>query len=187
MVIDINNCNQKYGIIYTDPPWQQSKGGKKSARPNSSGGRLSYPTMSIEDISSLHENVFRELTEEKHNVFMWTIDKYIIDTEQFMKKLGYTRHARIIWDKITGQATAFTVRFTHEYLLWFYKKGDILMPAKDTRGKYSDVIREQVKRHSQKPEYAYEMLEDMFPDVRKLELFARNKRDGWDCWGNEVV
>ena len=60
------------------------------------------------------------------------------------------------------------------------------MPTKDTRGKYSDVIRETVKKHSQKPESAYLMLEDMFPDVRKLELFARNERSGWDCWGNEV-
>ena len=38
MKIDINNTDNKYGIIYTDPPWQQSKGGKKSVRPNSSGG-----------------------------------------------------------------------------------------------------------------------------------------------------
>ena len=142
--------------------------------------------MTLEEIIDLHSDVFNRLTNKKHNVFMWTIDKYLIDAEQFMNKLGYTRHARIIWDKVTGQATAFTVRFSHEYLLWFYKKGNILMPDKDMRGKYSDVIREQVKRHSQKPEAAYKMLEDMFPDVTKLELFARNQRDGWDCWGNEV-
>ena len=187
MVIDLDNCNNKYGIIYTDPPWQQSKGGKKSVRPNSSGGGLCYPTMNLDDISLLHKNIFESLTEQKHNVFMWTIDKYLIDTEQFMKELGYIRHARIVWDKITGIPTAFTVRFTHEYLIWFYKKGNILMPADSTRGKYSDVIREQVKRHSQKPQCAYEMLEDMFPDTKKLELFARNKRPGWDCWGNEVA
>ena len=149
-------------------------------------GGLDYPTLELAEIIDIHRDIFSRLTEKKHNVFMWTIDKYLIDTEQFMSDLGYTRHARIIWDKNTGQATAFTVRFTHEYLLWFYKKGDILMPTKNTRGKYSDVIRETVKKHSQKPESAYLMLEDMFPDVRKLELFARNERSGWDCWGNEV-
>lgn len=186
MVIDVNSCNKKYGIIYTDPPWRQSKGGKKLARPNSSGGGLDYPTLELAEIIDIHRDIFSRFTEKKHNVFMWTIDKYLIDTEQFMSDLGYTRHARIIWDKNTGQATAFTIRFTHEYLLWFYKKGDILMPTKDTRGKYPDIIRETVKKHSQKPEAAYLMLEDMFKGVNKLELFARNERSGWDCWGNEV-
>lgn len=103
-----------------------------------------------------------------------------------MKDLGYTRHARIIWDKVTGIPSAFTVRFSHEYLLWYYKKGKILMPREETRGKYSDVIREQVQRHSQKPECTYQMLEDMFPDVKKLELFARLPRNGWDSFGNEL-
>jgi N6-adenosine-specific RNA methylase IME4 len=147
---------------------------------------MSYPTMQLEDIVALHKSVFDNLTETKHNIFMWTIDKYLIETEQFMNNLGYKRHARIIWDKTTGQATAFTVRFTHEYLLWFYKKGNILMPTSESRGRYADVIRETVKKHSQKPQIAYQMIEDMFPDANKLELFARNERDGWDCWGNEV-
>ena len=31
-----------------------------------------------------------------------------------------------------------------------------------------------------------EMFENMFPNATKLEMFARNARDGWDCWGNEV-
>lgn len=30
------------------------------------------------------------------------------------------------------------------------------------------------------------MIEAMFPDAEKIELFARNTRNGWDCWGNEV-
>ena len=186
IITDIKSTENKYGIIYTDPPWQQSRGGRKSVRPNSSGCNLPYNTMKIDDIIKLHSDVFNNLTDDKHNVFMWTIDKYLVETEQFMKELGYTRHARIIWDKITGQATAFTLRFCHEYLIWFYKKGDILMPAKECRGKYSDVIREQVRKHSQKPNCAYEMLEEMFPNANKLELFARQERDGWDCWENEV-
>lgn len=186
MKIDIFNTENKYDVIYTDPPWQQGKGGKKKARPNSSGGELDYPTMNLQDIKELHKDVFRNLTNEKHNVFMWTIDKYLIQTQQFMEELGYTLHARIIWNKVTGVAPAFTVRYTCEYLLWFYKKGNMLMPDKNTRGKYPTIITEKVVRHSQKPVQAYEMLEDMFKDANKLELFARNNRENWDCWGNEV-
>lgn len=186
MKVDIFNIDKKYQIIYTDPPWEQGKGGKKKVRPNSSGGKLDYPTMNLQDIKELHRKVFSTLTNCNHNVFMWTIDKYLVESEQFMKELGYTLHARIVWHKVTGVAPAFTVRYTNEYLLWFYRKGNILMPDGDTRGKYSTLITEKVERHSQKPKAAYQMLEDMFKDANKLELFARNHRTGWDCWGNEV-
>jgi len=70
MKVDIYNCDKKYGIIYTDPPWEQGKGGKKKARPNSSGGKLDYPTMSLQDIKELHKRIFENQTSEKHNVFM---------------------------------------------------------------------------------------------------------------------
>ena len=85
-----------------------------------------------------------------------------------------------------GLPPAFTVRFSHEYLLWFYKPGHMLMPIKESRGKYTTILRESSTYHSHKPICAYEMLETMFPDTSKIELFARNKRPGWDCWGNEV-
>ncbi len=93
------------------------QGGQKSVRPNSSGKPLDYPTMSLQEISNLHKQIFNNNTLEKHNVFMWTIEKYLYDTETFMNKLGYTMHARIVWDKLTGQAAAFTLRYTHEYLV----------------------------------------------------------------------
>lgn len=138
-------------------------------------------------IMELHRYVTNELMNEKHNVFMWTIDKYLPQTEEIMSLLGYKLHARLIWDKGNGPAPAYTVRFAHEYLLWFYKKGNIILPDKDKRGAFSTVLRENSKRHhSQKPECAYQMLETFFPQAKKLELFARAERDGWDQWGNEL-
>ena len=174
----------KYDIIYSDPPWQQNKGGIRKVRPKQNRD-LDYPTMDINDIKDIHEEIFKS-TNRKHNIFMWTIDKYLHETEAMMNELGYTLHARFIWDKENGVAPAFTVRFSHEYLLWFYKKGDLLMPCEETKGKYTTVMRERATKHSKKPECAYRMIEDMFPNTKKLELFARNKRDGWDSWGNEV-
>lgn len=186
MVVDIYNTDKKYDIIYSDPPWQQSKGGKKKVRPNSSGGKLDYPTMNLQEIKEIHKNILQKNTNDKHNVFMWTIDKYLVETQKMMEELGYKLHARIVWNKITGVAPAYTVRFTHEYLLWFYKKSKILMVDDDVRGKYATTFTEKSTTHSKKPNYAYEMIEDMFKDSQKLELFARNKRKNWDCWGNEV-
>ena len=103
-----------------------------------------------------------------------------------MKELGYTLHARMIWDKENGVAPAFTVRFSHEYLMWFYKKGSMLMPCTDMRGKQTTVFREKATKHSKKPLCAYEMLEEMFPNSKKVELFARIERNGWEVFGNEV-
>ena len=186
MKIDWENTDQHYDILYTDPPWQQGRGGKKNARPNSTGISVPYQTMSVPEIMDLHRRISEKILNEKHNIFMWTIDKYLPETERMMEMLGYKVHARLIWDKINGPAAAYTVRFSHEYLIWFFKPGQILVPDKDRRGAFPTVMREPIRKHSQKPECAYEMIESMFPDAKKLELFARNERKGWDCWGNEV-
>lgn len=184
MIIDDLNNIESYDIIYSDPPWQQRKGNARKCRPNQ-GKELDYPTMSIGDIFELHKRFF-DVASGCHNVFLWSIDKFLFDAEQEMSRLGYKLHARIIWDKENGIAPAFTVRFSHEYLLWFYKPGHILMPCQQSRGKFTTVIREPSTYHSHKPEAAYRMIEDMFPDSKKIELFARNERDGWDCFGNEI-
>ena len=126
------NKTQGYEIIYTDPPWQQRKGGLRKCRPVQ-GRKLDYPTVEIGEIFELHKPFFSAAA-EKHNVFMWTIDKFLFGAEAEMKKLGYKLHARIIWDKTNGVAPAFTMRFSHEYLLWFYRPGRMLMPCKETRG-----------------------------------------------------
>lgn len=184
MIVDIYNTNSKYDIIYTDPPWNQTKGNLRKCRPNQ-GKKLDYSALSIDAIKEIHSDAFK-LCNEKHNVFMWTIDKYLHETELFMHELGYELHARIIWDKENGIAPAFTVRYSHEYLLWFYKKGNMLKPCEEMRGKYTTVLREQATKHSKKPLVGYEMLENMFPNSKRLEMFARSTRNGRDSWGNEI-
>ena len=175
---------KKYQIIYADPPWEIRKGGKKSVRPNSSGIALDYPTMPLKDI----EQVLLEATmlgDNNCTLFLWTIDKYLFEAQHIAEHIGYKLHARMIWNKVTGIPASFDIRFGHEYLLWFYR-GTMQPVAKEERGKIHSVFTEQVKRHSQKPEIAYQIIERLYPDTNKLELFARNKRSGWDVWGNEV-
>ena len=186
MKIDIEDATQKYDILYTDPPWMQGRGGRKAARPNSTGMSVPYQTMTLPEILEIHRKVATNLMNEKHNIFMWTIDKYLPETEEIMRLLGYQVHARIIWDKLNGPSPSYTLRFAHEYLLWFFKPKQMYLPAKEMRGGFTDVIREGSRKHSQKPEAAYEMIEAMFPEAKRLELFARQERAGWDCFGNEV-
>jgi len=174
----------KFDIFYTDPPWKQEKGGLRKSRPKQ-GKVLDYETISIEEIKDIHKEAFN-LASDSHNVFMWTIDKYLHQSEEMMKELGYELHTRMIWDKTNGIAPAFTVRYSHEYLLWFYKKGKMLKPHEETRGKYTTVFTEKSRKHSKKPISTYEMIEDMFRNTDKLEMFARETRQGWKSWGNEI-
>lgn len=184
MKIDIYNTDKKYDLLYADPPWKQSRGGKKKVRVNSSGKALDYPTCSLEEIKN-HLEVATSKTNENSILFLWTIDKYLFEAQNIAESLDYKLHARMIWDKVTGIPAAFTVRFGHEYLLYMYK-GKLLPVAKDERGKIHTVFRERATKHSKKPEIAYEIIERLYPDTAKLELYARDTREGWDCWGNEV-
>ena len=174
----------KYQLIYADPPWKQGKGGEKAVRPMSSGGELGYPTLSLKDIEQILFNATL-LSDINCSLFLWTIDKYLFEAQKIAENITYKLHARLIWNKVTGIPASFDIRFGHEYLLWLYK-GNLQPVALDERGKIHSVFTEQVKRHSQKPEIAYQIIERLYPNAPKLELFARNKRDGWDSWGNEV-
>jgi N6-adenosine-specific RNA methylase IME4 len=48
------------------------------------------------------------------------------------------------------------------------------------------VINAPRREHSQKPDEAYELIERMYPGLPKIELFARNAREGWHAWGNQA-
>lgn len=159
-------------------------GGKKSVRPNSSGIELDYPTMTLDEIRE-HLRIVTECAEENCVLFLWTIDKYLFEAQQIAESLGYKLHARMIWDKVTGIPAAFTVRYSHEYLLYMYK-GKLIPVAKDERGKIRDVFTEQVTKHSKKPEEAYRIIERLYPNLRKLEMYARQTRKEWDSFGNEI-
>ena len=185
MIVDIYNTQNQYDLIVADPPWKQAKGGKKSVRPISSGTELDYPVCSLEEIKE-HLSQATSLTSGESSIlFLWTIDKYLFEAQKIAEELGYKLHARMIWDKVTGIPAAFTVRYGHEYLLYMYK-GKLTPVSIEERGKIHTVFREQVKRHSQKPEISFEIINRLYPSARKLELYARTERDGYDCWGNEV-
>ena len=176
--------DKKFEILYTDPPWPQSKGGLRKSRPNQNE-KLDYSVMSLEDIFITHKTATEKVMQDTHTVFMWAIDKFLVETCIEMEKLGYKLHARIIWNKTNGVAPAFTVRYSHEYLLWFYKPK--MTPIEiSQRGKWTTVLEEKATAHSKKPEIAYKFIESLYPSQAKFEMYARNTRLGWDSWGNEL-
>lgn len=178
------SISKKYNLIYTDPPWKQTKGGRRKTRPNQAVN-LDYKTLSMNAIFNNHEKFCIENCNETHTVFMWAIDKFLPEIELNMKRLGYRLHARIIWNKMNGIAPAFTIRYSHEYLLWFYK-GKFQKIDSNERGKWTTVLTERATKHSKKPLIAYNLIETMYPDTLKFEMYARIKREGWDACGNEI-
>lgn len=170
-------------VLMIDPPWPQKKGGKRSARPNQ-GRNLDYDTMSVLEIFELLDQKF-DLDTAPHTVFLWCIDKFLPAGELAMLERGYRLHARLIWDKCNGIAPAFTVRFSHEYLLWYYKSP---MPpiAREAQGKFLTVIREPARQHSRKPDAAYEMVKAFYPEDELIDIFSRENRPGWQTWGHQT-
>ena len=182
MRVDIFNTNNEYGLILADPPWKQAKGGKKKVRPVSSGTELDYPVCSLEEIKE-HLTQATSLASGGDSIlFLWTIDKYLFQAQQIAEELGYKLHARMIWNKVTGIPAAFTVRYGHEYLLYMYK-GKLIPVATEERGKIHTVFTEKVEKHSKKPEISYEIIQRLYPNLKKLELYARQERSNFFKFG----
>ena len=155
-----------------DPAWLKKKGGLRKARPNQ-GKELDYPTMPTKEIFELLDKEIFSQAEETHAVFMWTIEQYLVECEKYMEERGYKRHCRFVWDKMNGVAPAFTIRYSHEYLIWYYKPKMIPI-AKEQQGKFMTVFAEKAREHSRKPNYAYEMIEKLYPNTTKIDVFSGN-------------
>lgn len=166
-----------------DPPWKKKKGGIRKSRPNQDRD-LDYETMSTQDIFSLLDSEVL-VNKESHVVFMWTIEQYLVECDAYMLARGYKRHCRFIWDKTNGVAPAFTIRFTHEYLIWYYRDG-LLPISKEQQGKFKTVFTEKSRQHSRKPDFAYQMVDLLYPNHPKIDVFSRELRPGWDQYGNEL-
>jgi N6-adenosine-specific RNA methylase IME4 len=173
-----------YDVFMVDPPWPKKKGGYRSVRPKQ-GRNLDYRTMGISNIFKLLDTDVFPLANEQHVVFLWTVDQFLHDAERMMEERGYKRHARLVWDKGNGVAPCFTVRYAHEYLLWYYKP-KLLKVDKASRGKFLTVFREPGRQHSRKPDVAYNMVAAWYPEASRIDVFSREIRWGWAQFGDET-
>jgi N6-adenosine-specific RNA methylase IME4 len=174
--------NALFDIAMIDPPWPKLKGGIRKMRTQTRD--FSYKTLPITEIKALLELEFLPKLAPTCGVFVWTVDQFLWDAEHLFKGWGFKQHARFIWDKGNGVAPAFTIRYSHEYLLWFYRP-KLLPVARDQRGKFRTVIREAATGHSIKPDAAYTMLETLYPGAKRLDFFARRVKLGWQGWGDQ--
>jgi len=181
---------KKYKTILADPPWQYGKWGKASdiplvrkKFPNEQWRKcfdLPYSCMSVNEIAKLS---VAKLAAVNCDLYLWTTQKYLQNAFHIMQTWGFRYCQTLIWCKAPrglGQGGLFCP--TTEFILL----GRIGYMPKGKRRQNSTWWQiTRTSRHSQKPEFFYDIIEAV-SDSPRLELFARYKRPGWDVWGDEV-
>lgn len=173
---------KKYNIIYADPPWKykvySNKGLGRSAESH-------YPTMSIEDICALPVG---NLAEKDCALFLWVTMPCLKEGIAALEAWGFTyKTIAFVWVKQNKKADSLFLGMGH----WTRSNVEFCVLA--TKGKpkrvsasVHQVIMSHIERHSKKPKEARDRILELMGDLPRVELFAREKTDGWDVWGNEV-
>jgi N6-adenosine-specific RNA methylase IME4 len=168
----------KFCVIYADPPWRYENppmGGSNRAIENH------YPTMELDAICAMpvvdaaHDNCV---------LFLWATSPKLYECMKVLDAWGFTYRTDMVWVK-DQIGMGYHVRGRHESLL-IAKRGELPPPAAEDRP--DSVIEAPRLDHSAKPPTFYEIIDRMYPGVRKLEIFGRTalERPDWVCWGNQV-
>lgn len=182
----------KYDIIYADPPWDY--GGKmqydktciKSENVNFerkifiSAANFQYPTVKLEQLKQLD---VRSISLEDSLLFMWTTGPHMQNAIILGEAWGFEyKTVAFVWDKQIHNPGRYTLSQT-EFVLAF-KRGKFPTPrgARNIRQLVSCVR----GKHSEKPDVVIDGITRMFPQQKKIELFARKNFEGWDNWGLEI-
>ena len=184
----------QYATIVADPPWKVGAGRALGAYTVENGVQvwkgasvksreLVYPSMSVEAISALQVPAAGAA-----HLYLWTINKYLRESFDVAKAWGFTYSTMLVWAKNPkGNGLGGTYGISTEFCL-FCRRGTLAtrqdIPTTwfnwkrpyDERGK---------PKHSAKPPEFYAMVDQVSPGPY-LEMFARERRLGWDAWGNEV-
>jgi N6-adenosine-specific RNA methylase IME4 len=176
--------DRRYPVILADPPWDYRLYNETSGSARAAAEH--YPTMELQEICGLP---VADIATDDAILFMWTTVLFMWTTVSHLREAfevlaawGFEYKSNAVWVKHT-HGLGFFVRGQHELLL-IATKGDIPCPLPANRP--SSVINAPRREHSRKPDETYGLIEQMYPELPKIELFARNARKGWARWGNEA-
>lgn len=172
-----------FGTILADPPWQfQNRTGKVAPEHK----RLRrYCTMTFDEIRAMPIPFHAA---EKSHLYLWCPNALLEEGLSVMRAWGFTYKTNIVWYKVRkdggpdGRGVGFYFRNVTELLL-FGTRGKLrtLKPGRTQ----VNLFRTRKQEHSRKPDEAYDIMEACSPGPF-LELFARERRDGWVQWGDEL-
>lgn len=165
-----------FDIISFDPPWPYEGESKEITTYDPNGRRVAnpYPEMNIEEIKNI-----KVPCSDNSIVFLWTTHKFLNEAFDILKNWNFEYKATLVWDKEKMGMGAW-LRMQCEFCLIGIKG----KPYWDNT-KYRDIIREARREHSRKPDSFFEMVENITLG-RKLEYFSREKRNGWEVFGNDI-
>ena len=181
MKIDIYNTNKKYDIIYADPPWKYNQGGRGAAKNH-------YDTMDSNDIKNLP---IKNICSNNAVCFMWTTCPFISDAIDLLQHWGFIyKTVAFVWVKKNKNGSNFWglgqyTRANAELCLIGIKPK--VKTSKVIKShKVHQIVEEIIMKHSEKLAEVRDRIVALMGDIPRIELFARQYADGWDCWGNEV-
>ena len=161
-----------YDIIYADPPWEYEN------KPPQGDPSKHYPLMKLDDIKNL------DVPAKDNSVcFLWTTAPLLVEGLDVLQSWGFKYKTHLIWDK-KWLGLGYWVRGLHEILL-IGVRGNFSPPTHENE-KLPSIVREKRTTHSKKPKIIRKLICEWYPNHSKIELFARERFEGWVIWGNEV-
>ena len=166
----------KYKTIYADPPWMERGGGKVKR-----GADRYYTLMRTKDIMAMP---VPNLAEKNCHLYLWVTNNFLKDGLKVMDAWGFRYVTTITWVKDRIGLRQYFRGITEHCL--FGVKGRLPYKVVDGRRQQGKtVIIAPKTKHSQKPKEMYHMIETVsYPPF--IELFARDQRDGWSAWGDQL-
>ena len=182
MKVDIFNTDKKYSIIYADPPWSYKTWSKKCG---GSSAERHYECMEKEEIQAIPVPA---ISAKDCVLFLWVTFPCLEEGLELVKKWGFTyKTVAFTWVKKCKVSDKYHFGNGH----WTRANAEICLLA--TRGKphrISASVRQicdaRIMEHSRKPDEIRERIVQLIGELPRIELFARQYTEGWDCWGNEV-
>jgi N6-adenosine-specific RNA methylase IME4 len=182
-LLDLAHEFGKFNVGVFDPPWSYKS--KKIRGSFKSGAAQHYDVMSLDSIKALPI----ERIMQRDSVLMCWVPvplSYEIARSGIFEKWGFKFKGKVFWEKGGKLLMGHWFRGQVEEC-WLLKRGK----AKPFRSAKRNVIHTHVRKHSQKPDELFEMIEEETEKLAmydRLELFARGvPRRGWGAYGNEVI
>lgn len=177
----------KYRAIYADPPWPFET--FSGAKVPTTDAAQPYATMTMADIAALP---VRELAARDCALFLWVTWPTLPAALKVIEAWGFKyKTCGFAWFK-GNSLPLFPDDYAFRIGLGYWTRSNSEVCLIATRGKpkrrsanVGQVVAEPVREHSRKPDCIRERIEALV-EGPYVELFARQRRKGWDAWGNEV-
>ena len=173
--------NKKYQIIYADPPWSY----RDKASAGNRGASFKYDVQDHKWICGLP---VKNISDDNCVLFLWITMPQLPNVFEVIKEWGFVY-----------KTCAFTwVKRNKLQPTWFWGMGNWTRANPElcllaTKGKpkrvsaaVHSVVDTPIEKHSKKPDVVKDRIVQLCGDLPRIELFARQKTEGWDAWGNEL-